>query len=76
MDLYEDFDSYVSISRFCFYNKGGAYNYSTSVELPGFMSSVEFAGYLEIPDSVYNDDILKNTTHIYGPRGCKLYSYT
>jgi|LauGreDrversion4_2_1035121.scaffolds.fasta_scaffold600686_2 hypothetical protein len=27
MDLYEDFDSYVSISRFCFYNKGGAYNY-------------------------------------------------
>ena len=40
------------------------------------MSSVDFAGYLEIPDSVYNDDILKNTTHIYGPRGCKLYSYT
>ena len=54
-DLFGDFDSYVSISRFCFYNKGGDYNYATSVELPGFMSEVVFAGYLEIPDSVYSD---------------------
>jgi hypothetical protein len=54
-DVFSDFDSYVSITRFCFYNKGGDYNYSTSVELPGFMSEVVFAGYLEIPDSVYND---------------------
>lgn len=54
-DLFADFDAYVSISRFCYYNKGGDYNYSTSIELPGFMSEVIFAGYLEIPDSVYSD---------------------
>lgn len=75
-DLYQDFDSYVSITRFCFYNKGGDYDYKQSIELPGFMSEVVFAGYLEIPDSVYGDHRLKDGTHIYGPRGCKLLSFT
>lgn len=74
-DLFSDFDSYVSITRFCFYNKGGDYNYSTSIELPGFMSEVVFAGYLEIPDAVYNDSRLGDKQHLYGPRGCKLQSF-
>ena len=60
MDQYADFDSYVSITRYCFYNKGGDYNYKTSIELPGFMTEVVFAGYLEIPDSVYADPRLND----------------
>ena len=60
--------------RFCFFNKGGDYKYRQSVELPGFMSEVVFAGYLEIPDSVYADSRLKDPNTIYGPRGCKLVS--
>ena len=75
LDKFGDFDSYVSISRFCFYNKGGAYNYSTSIELPGFMTEVVFAAYVEIPDSVYSDPRLKDDKHIYGPRGCKVLTY-
>lgn len=71
-DLYQDFDCYVFIMRFCFYNKGGDYNYEQTIELPGFMSEVVFAGYLEIPDSVFEDKRLKDKTHIYGPKGCKL----
>jgi len=54
MDTYSDFDAYLSITRFCFFNKGGAYDYKTSIELPGFMSEVVFAGYTEIPDHAYN----------------------
>ena len=61
--------------RFCFFNKGGDYNYRTSIELPGFMSEAVFAGYLEIPDSVYGDARLKDKSNIYGPRGCKLLSF-
>ena len=74
MDAYGDFDTYVCITRFCFFNKGGDYNYQQSIELPGFMSEVVFAGYLEIPDSVYNDPRLRDAKHIYGPQGCKLIS--
>ena len=72
LDIYSDFDTYVSITRFCFFNKGGDYNYSQSIELPGFMSEVVFAGYLEIPDSVYSDPRQNDAKFIYGPRGCKL----
>jgi hypothetical protein len=38
------------------------------------MSEVVFAGYLEIPDSVYSDQRQNDRQHIYGPRGCKLIS--
>jgi hypothetical protein len=78
MDQFADFDSYISITRFCFYNKGGDYNYAQSIELPGFMSEVVFAGYLEIPDAVYNDpklDSNKEGEIICAPRGCKLQSF-
>ena len=78
MDKYADFDSYVSITRFCFYNKGGDYKYAQSIELPGFMTEVVFAGYLEIPDSVYSDPRLgakAGDKHIYGPRGCMLQTF-
>jgi len=75
-DIYQDFDCYVFIMRFCFYDKGGEYNYKQSLELPGFMSEVVFAGYLEIPDTVYADARIKDKTNIYGPRGCKLQSFT
>ena len=71
-DKFSDFDSYVSITRFCFYNKGGDYNYAQSIELPGFMTEVVFAGFLEIPDSVYSDGRLKDAKFIYGPQGCRL----
>lgn len=74
-DQYSDFDAYVSITRFCFYDKGGEYKYAQSIELPGFMSEVVFAGYLEIPDSAYNDSRLKDPQYLYGPRGCKLQSF-
>jgi hypothetical protein len=75
MDKFSDFDSYVSISRFCFYNKGGDYKYATSIELPGFMTEVVFAAYVEIPDSAYADPRLKDDKLIYGPRGCKVLTY-
>ena len=39
------------------------------------MSEAVFAGYLEIPDSVYGDARLKDKSNIYGPRGCKLLSF-
>lgn len=39
------------------------------------MSEVVFAGYLEIPDAVYADGRLKDKTHIYGPRGCRLVTH-
>ena len=39
------------------------------------MSEVVFAGYLEIPDSVYSDPRLKDKNYIYGPGGCKLHSF-
>lgn len=75
LDKFSDFDSYVSIARFCFYNKGGDYNYATSIELPGFMTECVFAAYVEIPDSVYNDPRLKDKEYLYGPRGCKVMTY-
>ena len=78
MDLYSDFDSYVSITRFCFFNKGGDYNYQQSIELPGFMSEVVFAGYLEIPDSAYADPKLTSNKEgdiITTPKGCKLQTF-
>lgn len=78
MDQYADFDSYVSITRYCFYNKGGEYNYKQSIELPGFISEVVFAGYLEIPDSVYNDPKLDSNEEgsiIRTPQGCKLQTF-
>lgn len=75
LDLYSDFDAYVAISRYCFYNKGGEYLYKTSIELPGFLSEVVFAGYLEIPDSVYGDPRINDKEYLYGPRGCKLESF-
>jgi len=34
------------------------------------MTEVVFAGYLEIPDSVYSDPRIKDDKFIYGPRGC------
>ena len=40
------------------------------------MSEVVFAGYLEIPDAVYNDSRQADATHIYGPRGAKLITTT
>lgn len=46
--------------------------------MPGFISEVVFAGYLEIPDSVYNDPSLsenKPGSLIHGPRGCSLHTF-
>lgn len=76
LDKYADFDSFISITRFCFYDKGGAHNYAQSIELPGFMSEVVFAGYLEIPDSVYNDPGQKGGDFLSGPRGCSLQTFS
>jgi glycogen debranching enzyme len=39
------------------------------------MTEVVYAGFSEIPDSVYQDSRLKDSEFIYGPRGCKIYSY-
>ena len=43
-----DYDAYVSITRHCYFQEGGDYNYQTTVELPGLFSDVVFCGYLEI----------------------------
>lgn len=51
LDYAEDYDAYVSITRQCFYQEGGDYNYQTTVELPGRFSGVVFCGYLEINGS-------------------------
>ena len=63
-DTFPEFDAYVSITRFCFYQKGGAYDYSQSIELPGFLAEVLFCGYLEIPEGAKDK---ADTGFIYGP---------
>jgi hypothetical protein len=50
------YDAYVSITRHCFYQEGGDYNYHTTIDLPGLFSEVVFAGFLEInPHNDYRD---------------------
>jgi hypothetical protein len=34
-DHHQDYDAYVSITRHCYFQEGGDYNYQTTVELPG-----------------------------------------
>jgi hypothetical protein len=38
----------VSITRHCFYQEGGDYNYQTTIDLPGLFSDIVFVGYLEM----------------------------
>lgn len=71
-DAFADFDSYVSIQRFCFFNKGGDYNYKTSIEVPGFVSEVVFAAYLETPECGSDS---RGHEHIHGPKGCKMHTF-
>lgn len=63
----EDFDSYVSIQRFCTHNDdisafGGNpnhtsdLNYHHSIELPGQIAEVVFAGYLDTTDDSHIQD--------------------
>jgi hypothetical protein len=47
-DHHQDYDAYVSITRHCYFQEGGDYNYQTTVELPGLFKDVVFAGYLEM----------------------------
>ena len=65
LDYKHEYDSYVQICRTCYYDKGGAYNFQTSIELPGFVSEVVFASYIEINESEYghvchDKDLLKH----------------
>lgn len=48
LDYSNEYDAYVSITRHCYYQEGGDYNYQTTVELPGVYAGVVFAGFLEI----------------------------
>mmetsp|Transcript_6363 Transcript_6363/g.4531 ORF Transcript_6363/g.4531 Transcript_6363/m.4531 type:complete len:88 (+) Transcript_6363:2485-2748(+) len=48
LDMDSSFDCYVSITRQCYYEHDGDHHYKTNVELPGFVSEVLFAGWLEI----------------------------
>jgi hypothetical protein len=34
-DHHKDYDAYVSITRHCYFQEGGDYNYQTTEELPG-----------------------------------------
>ena len=43
-----NYDAYVSITRHCYFQEGGDYNYQTTVELPGLFSDIVFVGYLEM----------------------------
>lgn len=50
------YDAYVSITRHCFYQEGGDYNYQTTIDLPGLFTDVVFAGYLEVnPHTDFKD---------------------
>ncbi len=49
LDYSNEFDAYVTIMRLPYFYEGGEWNYQTTVELPGYLSEVVFAGYLEIP---------------------------
>jgi hypothetical protein len=51
LDYHPLYDGYVSITRHCYYQEGGDYNYNTVIELPGLFQEVIFAGYLEIDPS-------------------------
>jgi hypothetical protein len=56
LDYSRDFDAYVSITRHCYFQTDGAYDYQTTVELPGLFADVVFAGYLEMdPTTDYRD---------------------
>ena len=48
LDYSIEYDAYVSITRHCYFEEGGDYNYQTTIELPGLYAGVVFAGYLEI----------------------------
>ena len=55
-DHHQDYDAYVSITRHCYFQEGGDYNYQTTVELPGLFQDVVFAGYLEMdPKNDFKD---------------------
>ena len=43
----------MSITRHPYYQEGGEYKYETRIELPGFVTEVVFAGYLEILPHAY-----------------------
>lgn len=49
LDHASNYDSYVSITRFPYYQEGGDYWYQSKVELPGYLTDVVFAGYVEVP---------------------------
>ena len=48
LDYSDSFDAYVSITRSCYFYEGGEWNYPTTIELPGYLQEVVFAGHLEI----------------------------
>lgn len=48
------FDAYVSITRHPYFMEGGDYLHFTRVELPGYLTEVVMACYLEIPQQAYN----------------------
>ena len=64
MDHSESFDAYVLITRLCYFMEGGDCNYQTKVELPGLLSEIVFAGYLEFKSDSFNN--WRDDKHIKG----------
>ena len=48
------FDAYTCITRHPYFMEGGEYNYQTRIELPGYLTEVVFASYLEVPNNAYS----------------------
>jgi len=48
-DLFSDFDAYTMITRMVYWTDGGDYNYGVQLVLPGEITEVVFAAYLEVP---------------------------
>lgn len=55
LDYKEEYDAYVSITRFNYYNKQSTENSKPQIELPGQLVDVVFACYLDIPNNTYNN---------------------
>lgn len=74
LDYSSEFDAYVSITRHCYFQVDGAYDYQTIIELPGLFTDVVFAGYLEMnPSQDFRD--IDSDKNVIKSANSKLFTF-
>lgn len=69
-----DKDSYVSIMRFPFDHTNENRDVKFTIDIPGCITNIEFAGFLEIPQEVYGKTD-SDQIEIHGMKGCLLRKF-